>query len=126
MTTTFPCPACGAPVEPLPGESRMPCSYCGTQVTIPKNLRTAKPIRAERIDPSRPDPRIEPPPYHMPDMDMRHILGTSLPIAATALNFGGYWNRIKRWGWSCAALIMIACMLGCVSIVFAFTFIRGN
>ncbi|MBK9209646.1 MAG: hypothetical protein IPL71_15625 [Anaerolineales bacterium] len=38
---TFSCSACGAPNKPEAGTSRMACTYCGTNLTIPENLQTA-------------------------------------------------------------------------------------
>ncbi len=39
MPSTFPCPACGAPVEPAPNKTLMSCPFCGTSLTIPAELR---------------------------------------------------------------------------------------
>lgn len=39
MINIFPCPACGAPVEPAPNKTLMPCPFCGTSLTIPADLR---------------------------------------------------------------------------------------
>ncbi len=35
---SFPCPACGGPVEPNPGEKRTACGFCGVSVTVPASF----------------------------------------------------------------------------------------
>lgn len=37
------CPSCGGPLEPPAGEASMKCTYCGSAVIIPENMRTPAP-----------------------------------------------------------------------------------
>lgn len=36
--TSFPCPACGGPVEPNPGEKHTTCGFCGLAVSVPESF----------------------------------------------------------------------------------------
>ena len=33
------CPACGAPLDPQPGEVTIKCGYCGNSVVLPQSMR---------------------------------------------------------------------------------------
>ncbi len=35
---SFPCPACGGPIEPNPGEKRTTCGFCGVAVSVPADF----------------------------------------------------------------------------------------
>ena len=105
---TFSCSACGAPNKPEAGTSRMACTYCGTNLTIPENLQTAARPRVEKISSkAKPVIRLE---KEAPD-----LLRKAEPIARKA------WNLYAGWTWlrwllpTCLTLFVIGC-IACVAL----------
>ncbi len=104
MTQSFNCAACGAPNEPEAGASRMACSYCGANLTIPENLRTKAIPKVEKFSPkARPIPS--------PEIDTSDILRKAQPIAIKA------WNAYAAWTWlrwlipTCLTLVVVGIIL---------------
>lgn len=100
MTSTFPCPACGAPNEPEAGKTYTMCSYCGTNLTIPEALRTkAKPTVTSKPPKQRPTPSLE---REAPD-----LLRKAQPIAIKAWNSYVYWTWLRRLFPACLTILVI-------------------
>ena len=107
MEQTFPCTVCGAPNEAEAGAVRMACAYCGSNLTIPKNLRTkAKPAT---ITPPKAKPAI-----HL-EAEAPDLIRKAQPIAIKA------WNLYAAWTWmrwllpTCLTLFVIGIIL-CVAL----------
>lgn len=100
MDNEFPCPACGAPNDPSPGASRMPCSYCGVNLSIPKKLqKPAKPIPVKNTPKTDPLPNLE--------KDAPDLLRKAQPIAIKAWNSYVYWTWLRRLFPACLAVLVI-------------------
>lgn len=100
MTQTFPCTACGGPNEPEAGLTRMACSYCGANLTIPESLRTkAKPTAASMPPKQRPAPSLE--------KDAPDLLRKAQPYAVKAWNSYVYWTWLRRLFPACLTILVI-------------------
>jgi hypothetical protein len=126
---TFPCPACGGPVEPVPGKIQIPCPYCATTVTIPDQLR----IKAvtHSVSPGKTTtPYFVPPPPREGD-DITDVLNQVKPLAAGAVTAYGIWAMLRTL-WrrvvpACAVILMILCLIVCVlSVLIIFVSQRGS
>lgn len=97
MDRSFSCPTCGGPNEPVPGESRMACAYCGVTLTIPQAMRsTAKPF-IEKMPPKKESAiRLE--------KDGPDLLRKAQPVAIKAWNAYAYWTWIRRLFPTCLIL----------------------
>jgi predicted RNA-binding Zn-ribbon protein involved in translation (DUF1610 family) len=121
MSQTFPCPACGAPIEPTAGASALPCPYCLTQVTIPEasRLSAAPPPPAERVErPKYVRPEIPPMVERKPEEEISAMLRQAQPYAQKAVGAWAGWVLIQRFLPGCITLIVLTCFLGCGLIVF--------
>lgn len=114
---TFPCNACGGPNEAIPGMSQMACTYCGANLSIPKELRVPakpKPAVKTQTPPTRPSPSFE---KEAPD-----LLRKARPIAVKAWNSYVYWTWLRRLLPACLTILVIgffACLaLGALPFVF--------
>jgi hypothetical protein len=104
--TTTPCPACGAPNEPQANLDYMSCTYCGTNLEIPKDLRK----KAER----RLAVKEKTMTHSAAEVDVSELLRQAQPIATGALNLLFIWNWAKRIIPVCltmAIILFIACLL---------------
>lgn len=117
MTDTFPCTACGGPNEAVPGASQMACTYCGANLSIPKELRVPakpKPTARTQTPPVRPALSFE---KEAPD-----LLRKAQPIAVKAWNSYVYWTWLRRLLPACLTILVIvffACAaLGALPFVF--------
>ena len=109
MTDTFNCPACGAPNDPMAGATQMACSYCGANLTIPKEMRRAF---APQVD-STPA-RVTPAPR--PEIDASEILRQAQPVAAKAWNTYAWWTWIRRMLPACLIIVVIGlCACGALT-----------
>jgi predicted RNA-binding Zn-ribbon protein involved in translation (DUF1610 family) len=88
QTNIITCPACGAPSEPEAGKTHMPCTYCGTTLTIPESLRT-KTVPLQKV-PAR---EIK---FPQPEIDPSDLLRKAQPIAYRAFNLYALWTWV-RW-----------------------------
>jgi hypothetical protein len=126
---TYPCPSCGAPIEPLPGKTRLPCPYCGSATTIPDNLR----IEDKPVEPPHSNtvsPYFIPPPPPASD-DITDVLRQVEPFATNAVKAYGFWfilrNLWRRVFPVCAIVLMILCILVCAaSVLIIFLSQRGG
>ena len=100
MTSSFSCPACGAPNEPEAGQTRMACSYCGANLSIPPHLQTqAKPKVESAPRKQRPTPSLE---NEAPD-----LLRKAQPYAIKAWNSYVYWTWLRRLVPTCLTILVI-------------------
>jgi hypothetical protein len=122
MTLTFPCQACGAPVEPAANAQRMPCPFCGTQLTIPEALRTQKPLPpasappAAQFDPFESARRATRANTPVPDIftpKLVNALNTLDPVARRAYSTYAWGSMARRRLPGCLALLAVACLLAC-------------
>ena len=99
----FNCTACGAPNEAEAGSSRMACSYCGANLTIPEHLRTKAIPRLEKTSAKATSVSV-------PEVDPSDVLRKAQPIAIKA------WNLFAAWTWlrwmlpTCLTLLVIGCI----------------
>ena len=108
MTESFPCTACGGPNEAIAGESQMACTYCGANLSIPKELRVqAKPAARVKTPPAKTTIRLE---KEAPD-----LLRKAQPIAIKAWNTYAYWTWL-RWLLPTCLTIMIVSFFACVAL----------
>lgn len=98
MTDTFPCPACGAPNEPIAGAAQMACTYCGANLIIPTSMRKSAPPKVER-PPTMAAPRQE--------IDASELLRKAQPVATQAWNTYAYWTWIRRVLPTCLGIVVI-------------------
>lgn len=125
MPKTFPCLACGAPVEPLPNRNNMPCPFCGTALNIPVELRW------EQVTVPEPPPYAEKPVFdpfkavkdahpdnQQPEQPvdtefMTKALRQAQPLAAGAVSAYALWASIRRILPGCLIALSILCVLSC-------------
>lgn len=139
MLKTFPCLACGAPVEPIPNRDRMSCPFCGTALTIPFELRWEQAIVPE------PPPIVEKPVFDPfkavkdahPDTErpekqvdtefVTKTLRQVQPIAAGAVSAYALWASLRRVLPGCLIALTILCALSCgVSAVVIYLLRQGG
>lgn len=115
MDETFPCSACGGPNDPIPGVIQMACTYCGANLTIPKELRkAAKPAITKK-------PPVKETGYII-EKDAPDLLRKAQPIAIKAWNAYAYWTWIHWLLPTCLTLFVIGfivcALLGLLPFVF--------
>lgn len=108
MTQTFPCPACGAPNEPVTGQTMMACAYCRANLTIPEHLRTMSQVRAEEMRPKRR-------PVSNPEIDAANLLRKAQPVAIGAWNLFAMWTWLRRLIPTCLILSIMFFVL-CIAL----------
>jgi hypothetical protein len=112
MTQTFNCIACGAPNEPDAGASRMACTFCGTNLTIPENLRIKSQPKVEtnfrKAETSRPV-----------EIEASEMLRKAQPVAIRAWNLFAMWTWLKWLIPTCFVISIILCIV-LVIILFSF------
>lgn len=108
MTQSFNCASCGAPNEPEAGSSRMTCSYCGANLTIPEHLRTKAMPKVEK-SPSQVKPIIG------AEIDAPDLLRKAEPIAVKAWNMYAYWTWLRWLLPTCLTLFVVGC-IACVAL----------
>lgn len=129
---TFPCLACGAPVEPLTNKTGMPCPYCGSALTIPVHLRT------ENTPPPPPkavfDPIARARAAVTPEMRLKNIENTEKatgllrkiePTASKAYRTYAWLVLIKYFTPTCLAVFGTLCFLAMVASGLLFYFIQN-
>jgi len=100
MNETFPCPACGGPNDPEAGQTRMMCTYCGANLTIPKEMRIPpKPKVESKPSKMAPTPNVE---KEAPD-----LLRKAQPIAIKAWNTYVYWTWLRWMLPACLTILVI-------------------
>lgn len=105
--TTITCPACGGPNEPLPGAVRMACTFCGTNLNIPEEMRV-KPSRVADTPKARPVTAS-------PQVDAPDLLRKAQPIAIGAWNAYAWWTWLRRLLPGCLIALVVFC-LACVAL----------
>ncbi|MEJ5224781.1 MAG: hypothetical protein WHV44_10035 [Anaerolineales bacterium] len=123
---TFPCPACGGPVAPNPGEKRTICSYCGVSATVPKNF-IPRPRQQAAEAPAAAPPRPTPPPSRKTDPEqVADVLRKAQPIAVGALSTYAWWTTVKRFIPGCLIALIVLCVLSCLAGVALLAALTGN
>lgn len=119
---TFPCPACGAPVEPAPNKTQMPCPYCNHGLVIPAELRwreTPKPD-PQPAKPARFDPFAYAEKAVSPEMRAQRIeagrktsdfLRRAEPVASNAYRAYAWWTIFQFFTPGCLTILAILCVL---------------
>jgi predicted RNA-binding Zn-ribbon protein involved in translation (DUF1610 family) len=132
MTLTFPCQACGAPVEPAANLERMPCPFCGTQLTIPEALQTRKPVapppQPAQFDPFESARRATRANTPVPDTftpKLVNALNSLDPVARRAYSTYAWGSMARRRLPGCLALLAVACLLACAMGV-GFAYLLGR
>jgi len=127
MPTSFPCPACGAPVEPAPNKKLMPCPFCGTSLTIPTHLRWKQAIAPEPPPPPEQQPAFDPfkaaenakftgeqaAKAQANSQFVTDALRKAQPLAAGAVSAYALWANLKRFLPGCLIALAIGCALSC-------------
>ncbi|MBC7878278.1 MAG: hypothetical protein H7Y59_14000 [Anaerolineales bacterium] len=112
MTQTFPCLACGAPNEPEAGLTRMACSYCGANLTIPEAMQIKEMPKVDKsFTKAESDSWVE--------IDAPEMLRKSQPIAIGAWNLFAMWTWLKWLIPTCFVLLMIGCIILAI-VIFSF------
>jgi hypothetical protein len=128
MPTTFPCPACGASVEPAPNKHNMPCPYCSTALTIPANLRWQQVIVPDSPPPSE-KPAFDPfkaaenarftgEKAEKAQADSKFVtdaLRKAQPIAAGAVGAYALWASLRRFLPACLMALLALCLITCAT-----------
>jgi hypothetical protein len=111
---TIPCPACGGPNQAIPGAARMACTFCGTNLTIPEELR-AKAAPRMSTTPPRINPIATPKPEPQPTVDAPDLLRKAQPIALGAWNAFAAWTWLRRLLPGCLIALVLLC-LACIAL----------
>ncbi len=124
---SFPCPACGAPVEPAPNRDNMPCPFCGSALIIPSQLRwqqsyTPDPSPADDEKPAF-DPfaaaakaRFSGEKAEKAQAESEFVtqaLRQAQPIAAGAVSAYALWAGLRRFLPGCLIAIVVLCTAVC-------------
>jgi hypothetical protein len=116
QTKTIICPACGAPSDPEPGKTHMPCAYCGTTLTIPESLRTKTvPLQNNTAKETE---------FYQPGIDPSDFLRKAQPIALRAFNLYAVWTWVRQLLPTCLTIsiafvvfIVLCLVLGALPII---------
>jgi DNA-directed RNA polymerase subunit RPC12/RpoP len=108
MTQSFSCAACGAPNSPEANKIYMPCTYCGTNLTIPENLRTKTLPKVEKkISKAKP--------VSIPENEASKLLRKAQPAAIQAWNLYALWSQIRWLIPACFTIFIVGFFL-CVAL----------
>ena len=107
---TFPCIACGAPVQPEVGKIHMPCLFCGTNLAIPKELQ----IDAVPLGSNFKFPELKP----TPEAEAAEFLRKAQPVAIKAFNLYAIWTWVRRFLPGCLISMAILICLCAGAILF--------
>lgn len=110
MENEFLCPACGGPNEPVPGAIRMPCTYCGANLTIPKGMqKAAQPAVVKKKPETKSLPSLE--------TDAPDLLRKAQPVVVKAWNTYVYWTWLHRLLPACLIVSLIG-LFACLALGF--------
>lgn len=124
MPNTFPCTACGAPVDPDANRDRIACPFCGTQLTIPPDLIWKKAAHPQpRTKKNKPDPfksasqatrENTPVPDTFTENTVK-VLRAAEPVARKA--YGAYWRwaLLRPYLPGCLMFLAVSCLLACAT-----------
>ena len=110
----IPCPACGGPNDPIPGAARMACTFCGTNLTVPEELRAKATPRATSAPP-KVKPLATPKPIKESQVDAPDLLRKAQPIALGAWNAFATWTWLRRLIPGCLIALVLLC-LACLAL----------
>ena len=126
--SSFPCPACGAPVIPEAGQEVMACPYCDTTLTIPPKLRRKKSesaVRTETAAPKSKDPfsaaasvRLDEKSTERSKRESELLTGalrSAQPIARGAARLYNCWVLAKYFLPGILIFLAITCSLACIA-----------
>ena len=108
MTQTFSCAACGAPNDAEAGAIRMACAYCGTNLTIPQELRTKAMPKMERT-------ASKAKPISIPENEAAKLLRKAQPAAIGAWNLYALWTWVRWLLPTCLVIFVIGTLL-CIAL----------
>ena len=114
-SSSIPCPACGAPNEPEAGTIHMACTYCGTNLTIPKHLQTKATPKVART-PSKVAP------VSIPEIDAPDLIRKAQPVAFKAFNLYAYWTWLRWLLPTCLTILVVGFILCAVLGALPFVF----
>ena len=106
--TSIICPACGGPNEPLPGAVRMACTFCGTNLNAPEELRVKAAPRVNETPKAKPVTASS-------QADAPDLLRKAQPIAIGAWNAYAWWTWLRRLLPGCLIALVVLC-LACVAL----------
>ncbi len=106
--TQFNCSACGGPNEPEAGATRMACTYCGANLTIPENLRTKA---IPKVEKSFPKPKL----VISPEINAPDLFRKAEPIAIKAWNIYAVWTWVRWLLPTCLTILVVGIIL-CASL----------
>ncbi len=125
---SFPCPACGAPVNPAPNRDNMPCPFCGSALTIPANLLWQQSQEPENTSlPGEERPTFDPfaaaanarfsGEKAQKAQDEREFVTETLrkaqPIATGAVSAFAVWAALRRFIPGCLIALVVLCTAVC-------------
>ncbi len=125
--SSFPCPACGAPVTPEAGQEVMACPYCDTTLTIPNGLRRKKTIRVREgpavLKPKDPfsaaaSVRLDENSTERSKRESELLTGalrSAQPIARGAARLYNFWVLAKYFLPGILIFLAITCSLACIA-----------
>ena len=125
--TTFPCPACGGPVQVEAGEAHLPCPYCGTLVNIPDALQIKTSPVGTQASSSAILTYVPPPPNN----EISDVIREVAPLAAGAVAAVGFGMAARRFARrilpACLVILLLLCFLACGTVLLFSTMInRGS
>lgn len=127
MSDSFPCPACGAPVDPEAGQEAMACPYCDTNLIIPPKLRRKKAAaaRTESPTPKPKDPfsaaasvRLDEKVAERSKRESELLTGalrSAQPMARGAARLYNFWVLAKYFLPGILIFLAITCSLACIA-----------
>ncbi|MBI5353034.1 MAG: hypothetical protein HZB50_10380 [Chloroflexi bacterium] len=99
QTQTIICPACGGPSHPKAGQTHMPCTYCGANITIPISKRIMVIPTQEDI----PNAKY----FQQPEIDASDLLRKVQPVATHAFNLYAMWTWLRLFLPTCLVMLVI-------------------
>lgn len=122
-TETFPCPACGASVEPVSNQNIMPCPYCNYGLTIPVGLRWKQavetpPVKMPKFDPFSVANQVVTPEMRAKKIEAAqktsHLLRKAAPLATNAYRTYAWWSMLAFFAPTCLTVLGSICVISVI------------